>query len=99
VITDFKFEFYGDIIKKRKLSEKQSAIKSKINEKLLIFTSYENNSVHGKINLVLKWSETHKWFNNFFIHSLKNSYERKGILTEKQSIAHENIILKNRISE
>ena len=99
VITDFEFEFYSDIIKKRKLSEKQAALKSKINEKLLIFTSYENNSVISKINSILRWADTHKWFDTSFIYSLKNSYDRKGILTERQSIALENILLKNKISE
>ena len=97
VITEFEYEFYADIIKKRKLSEKQQLLKTKINEKLLIFTSYENSSIQSKIDSVLRWAESHKWFDTAFIISLRSTYERKGMLSEKQLTALNNIISKNKI--
>lgn len=97
IISDFEFEFYQDTIRKRKLSIKQLTIREKINQKLLDFTSYESNSNFARINLVLNWATENKWFDVSFVNSLKTSCERNGKLTEKQSIALENIITKLKI--
>lgn len=97
VLTDFDYNFYSDTIRKRKLSEKQLAIRIRINQKLIDFTSYETNSHITRINLVLKWAEDNPWFDNTFLNSLKSNCETKGSLTEKQSLALENIISKFQI--
>ena len=97
IISDFEYKFYQDTIRKRKLSDKQLGIREKINQKLLDFTSYESNSNFARINLVLKWATENKWFDISFVNSLKRSCEKNGKLTEKQSIALENIITKLKI--
>ncbi|WP_145000613.1 hypothetical protein [Olleya sp. Hel_I_94] len=97
VLTDFDYKFYSDTIRKRKLSDKQLAIREKINQKLIDFTSYESNSNFTRINLVLKWAEDKSWFDKTFVNSLKSSCEKKGKLTEKQTLALENIIKKLKI--
>ncbi len=97
VLTDFDYSFYADTIRKRKLSNKQLAIRERINQKLIDFTSYESNSNFSRINLVLKWAEDKSWFDKTFILSLKSSCEKKGKLSEKQTVALENIITKLKI--
>jgi hypothetical protein len=97
VLTDFDYSFYSDTIRKRKLSDKQLAIRERINQKLIDFTSYESNSNFVRINLVLKWAEDKSWFDKQFVNSLKSSCEKKGKLSEKQMTALENIITKLKI--
>ncbi|RZT91011.1 hypothetical protein EV201_3380 [Ancylomarina subtilis] len=97
VLSDFDYKFYSDTIRKRKLSEKQLAIRERINQKLIDFTSYELNTNFSRINLVLKWAEDRSWFDTEFVLSLKKSCERKGKLTEAQHTALENIIKKLKI--
>ena len=98
VVSDFEYRFYLDTIRKRKLSFRQLEIREKINQKLINFTSYESNSNFSRINLVLKWAENNTWFDTNFVHSLKQSCERTGKLTENQSKALENIIKKLKIA-
>ncbi|WP_055445532.1 hypothetical protein [Lacinutrix himadriensis] len=97
VLSDFDYTFYSDTIRKRKLSEKQLVIRERINQKLIDFTSYESNSNFTRINLVLKWAEDNSWFDKSFVNSLKSSCEKKGKLSEKQTLALENIIKKMKI--
>jgi hypothetical protein len=97
VLTDFDYSFYSDTIRKRKLSEKQLAIRERINQKLIDFTSYESNSNFTRINLVLKWAEDKSGFDKSFVNSLKSSCEKNGKLSEKQTLALENIIKKWKI--
>lgn len=97
VVSDFEYRFYLDTIRKRKLSFRQLEIREKINQKLIDFTSYESNSNFSRINLVLKWAENNAWFNTNFIHSLKQSCEKNGKLSDNQSKALENIITKLKI--
>jgi hypothetical protein len=97
VLTDFEYRFYLDTLRKRKFSYKQLEVRKKINQKLIDFTSYESNSNFLRINLVLKWAENNTWFDANFVHSLKQSCERKGKLSENQSKALENIIDKLKI--
>ena len=97
VLTEFDYKFYSDTIRKRKLSDKQLAIRERINQKLIDFTSYESNSNFTRINLVLKWAEDKSWFDKTFVNSLKSSCEKKGKLTEKQTFALESIIKKLKI--
>jgi len=97
VLTEFDYKFYSDTIRKRKLSDKQLAIRERINQKLIDFTSYESNSNFTRINLVLKWAEDKSWFDKTFVNSLKSSCEKKGKLTEKQTLALESIIKKLKI--
>jgi len=97
VVSNFEYDFYSDTIRKRKLSEKQLAIRERINQKLIDFTSYESNSNFSRINLVLKWAEDKSWFDKTFVNSLKTSCEKKGKLTKKQTTALENIITKLKI--
>jgi len=97
ILNDFEYNFYNDILRKRKLSDKQLEIKKKINKKLLDYTSYEINSQFSRINLVLEWAKNKPGFDKSFINSLKISCERTGKLTDKQKIAIENIIKKWKI--
>jgi len=97
VLTDFDYTFYSDTIRKRKLSEKQQAIRERINQNLIDFTSYESNSNFSKINLVMKWAEDKSWFDKTFVMSLKSSCEKKGKLSDKQKTGLENIIMKLKI--
>lgn len=94
ILDDFEFNFYQNIHRKRKLSDKQLKIKEKINTKLLDYTSYEANSHLTRINLVSDWAKNRPDFDLTFIHSLKTSYLRKGKLTKKQENALENILKK-----
>lgn len=91
-ITDFEYNFYRDIHRKRNLSFKQLEIKKRINDKFLSFTSYETNSHFNKIKIILKWAENNKWFDTDFIYSLKRSCEKNGRLTENQKNALDKII-------
>lgn len=43
IITDWEFRFYLDILRKRKLSEKQIEYKVKINNKMLLKIRHESN--------------------------------------------------------
>jgi len=97
ILDNFEFEFYSSIIRKRKLSDKQISIKERINQKFIDFTSYEANSVLSKINTVLAWADKNKHFETTFVKSLKDSFSKKGKLSEKQTKALENIINKFRI--
>lgn len=94
ILTPYEYDFYTDTLRKRILSEKQLNIREKINKKLLAFTNYESNSLFSRINMVLKWAENNKWFDTKFVESLKQNCERNGKLTDKQSLALENIIKK-----
>jgi len=96
-INDFEFNFYKNIIRKRKLSDKQQEIKLKINNKLVSFTSYEANSNFTKINKVLLWAETKPDFDTSFILSLKAYCAKNGCLSENQTIAIDKIISKFKI--
>ena len=96
-LTDFEYNFYCDTIRKRKLSEKQTAIRKRINQKFLDFTHYKSNSDLSKINLVLKWAEDNPRFDTQFILSLKGSYEKYEKLSNKQITALNNIISKYKI--
>lgn len=91
-ITQFEYDFYTDVIRKRNFSAKQLEIKKRINHKLIAFTSYEANSNFNKINKVLRWSEKHPSFDTSFILSLKQSCTRNGRLTEKQAKGLDKII-------
>lgn len=97
-LSNFEYKFYTDIIRKRKLSEKQLEIKKRINQKLIDFTSYESNSSFSKINQVLIWAVDNPQFDKGFILSLKESCHKKGRLSEKQKIALDNIIAKFKIN-
>lgn len=99
ILNDFEYKFYNNIIRKRKLSDKQLKIKKSINQKLLDFTSYESNSEFNRISLVLEWSKNKPEFDTTFINSLKSSCEKNGKLTANQKIALENIINKWKIDE
>lgn len=99
IIDDFEFNFYINILRKRKLSDKQLEIKKKINKKLLDFTSSESNSQLLRINLVLDWARDNNEFDKTFINSIKRSCERTGKLTVKQKIALDNIICKWKIEK
>ncbi|WP_290806575.1 hypothetical protein [Flavobacterium sp.] len=96
-ISEFEYNFYVDIHRKRNLSFKQLEIKKRINNKFLAFTSYETNSHFNRIKLVLKWAENNSWFDKSFVLSLKKSCERNGKLTENQRLGLENIITKLKI--
>ena len=91
-ISDFEYNFYKSIYRKRIMSEKQWDIKKRINQKFLNFTSYETNSHFNKINLVLKWAQTNISFNTDFVQSIKKSCQKNGRLTEKQLESLNNII-------
>jgi len=93
-ISDFEYQFYRSIYRKRILSAKQWEIKERINRKFLNFTSYETNSHFNKINKVLKWAQNNSFFNTDFVLSLKKSCQQKGRLTENQLSALNNIIQK-----
>jgi len=97
-ITQFEFDFYADILRKRNLSEKQFALKKKINQKLISFTSYEANSNFNEINKVLRWAENHPSFDKSFVLSLKASCSKNGNLTDKQQQALNKIILNWKIT-
>lgn len=96
-LSDFEYNFYLDIIRKRNLSEKQANLKEKINQKFLNFTNYEANSILKKINSVLKWAKSKSNFDTNFIQSLKSSFNKYGKLSEKQDNALNNIIEKFKI--
>ena len=83
-ISDFEYQFYRSIYRKKILSAKQWEIKERINRKFLNFTSYETNSHFNKINKVLKWAQNNSFFNTDFVLSLKKSCQQKGRLTENQ---------------
>ncbi|MDV3748941.1 hypothetical protein CMU21_13980 [Elizabethkingia anophelis] len=91
-ISDFEYNYYLSIHRKRSLSEKQWEIKRRINKKFLDFTSYETNSHFNKINKVLKWAESNTFFNTEFVLSLQQTCRQKGRLSEKQLVALNNII-------
>ena len=93
-ISDFEYQFYRSIYRKKILSAKQWEIKERINRKFLNFTSYETNSHFNKINKVLKWAQNNSFFNTDFVLSLKKSCQQKGRLTENQLSALNNIIQK-----
>jgi hypothetical protein len=94
IINDYEYTFYGNIINKRKLSDKQIPIKKKINVKLLEFTNYSINSQIDKINMILEWSKNQPSFDVSFVISLKCNFERFGKLTENQKKALDNLITK-----
>ena len=83
-ISDFEYNFYKSIYRKRIMSDKQWDIKKRINHKFLNFTRYETNSHFNKINLVLKWAQTNISFNTDFVLSIKECCQKNGRLTEKQ---------------
>lgn len=97
LLNSFEYSFYMDTFRKRKLSEKQTEIRERINKKFLNATSYELNSHFRKINTVLKWAEGKTDFDTSFILSLRDSCRRNGKLTDKQKSALENIIIKFKI--
>lgn len=96
-ITGSELEFYSDIIRKRKLSEKQEAYKQKINRKLIAFTSYESQRANKKITKILEWSKDHKEFRISFVQSVSESYKRSDKISAKQMEALDNIIKKFKI--
>ncbi|MBP7874982.1 MAG: hypothetical protein KA023_09365 [Bacteroidales bacterium] len=73
VITQWDYDFYKDIHKKRNLTDKQKEIKEIINKKFLSFTSYELHSNISKINVILKWAEHNSSFDTSFVISLKDT--------------------------
>lgn len=91
-ITQFEFDFYTDVIRKRNFSAKQLEIKKRINNKLIAFTSYEANSNFNKINKVLRWADGYTSFDTSLIISLKQSCIRNGKLTDNQMKALDRII-------
>lgn len=91
IITKYEYDFYMDTLRKRKLSVKQMEVRKKINQKFLDFTSYKADETLSKKNRMLKWAENNKWFDDKFIVSLKQAFERNGKLTDKQFKAIENI--------
>jgi hypothetical protein len=97
VLNQFEYEFYMDTIRKIKLSEKQLAIRVRINQKFIDFSSNESNSSFDKINKVLEWAKKNEWFSIDFIESLNNNCTKYGKLSPKQLVALDNIIKKNRI--
>lgn len=97
ILNAIEFAFYHDVHRKRNLSDKQLEFKTKINKKLLDYTSYEANSQFTRINTVLEWAKNRSGFDLTFIKSLKTSYERVCKLTEKQKIALDNIMNKCKI--
>lgn len=92
ILNDFECTFYLDTISKRVLSDRQLAIRQRINTKFLNFTSSEGNIDQIKIESVLSWANTKPDFKTDFIISVKNSFERNGKLTDKQTQAIDNII-------
>lgn len=96
-ISPSDYDFYSDIIKKRKFSYKQLEWKKRINKKLISFTSYELNSNFNNINKVLRWAENRPDFDTSFILSLKASCTKNGKLSDKQMQSLENIITKWKI--
>jgi len=97
-INDFEYNFYVDIINKRKLSDKQLDIKKRINQKLLRFTIYETNSHFSLIKSVLKWAQDNTWYNTGFVLSLKSHCEKNGKLTDRQKECLDDIMRKHGIS-
>lgn len=91
-ISDFDYNFYKSIWRKRILSDKQLEIKKRINNQFLNFTSYETNSHFNKINLVLKWAEENTFFDPNFVLSLKKSCQSKGVLSDNQLLSLNKII-------
>jgi hypothetical protein len=97
-ITEYEYKFYSSIIRKRSLSAKQQGVKTKINSRLISFTSYEANSNFNKISKVLRWANNHTNFDQSFVLSLKESCTRNGKLTANQERALNTIIIKWKIS-
>ena len=91
-ISDFDYNFYKSIWRKRILSDKQLDIKKSINNQFLNFTSYETNSHFNKINLILKWAEGNTFFDPNFVLSLKKSCQSKGVLSDNQLLSLNKIL-------
>lgn len=91
-ISEYEYNFYSDIIRKRNLSEKQLDLKNKINNKFIVFTSYEANSILKRINKVLKWASSRKSFDTSFVESLKQNFNKYGKLSAKQNESLNNIV-------
>lgn len=91
-ITARDYDFYHDIIKKRKLTEPQRKWKCDINNKLLRGTSYEANHILERIEIILNWAENEPTFDTKTINSFRKQYMNKGSLSEKQEQALNNII-------
>lgn len=45
-----------------------------------------------KIELILNWAEDHPEFDSTFVEDVSETYEEKGVLTDRQSEALDNII-------
>ena len=90
-LTDYEYKFYSDIMRKRKLSEKQLNLKIKINEKFLDFTSFEHNLTSSKLDKVIKWAEENQQ-NATYVLSLKSYFEKNNKLSEKQTNALNKIV-------
>ena len=94
VVSSYEFGFYRDTFRKRKLTEKQNALRHRINQKLLDYTNYERHSIFSKINLILRWAESNEFFDTSFVESIKRRCELTGQLSNKQKQALDNIIEK-----
>lgn len=84
VITEWEYNFYTNIHKKRILTEKQIGTKERINNKFLSFTSYELNSNISKINVISKWAERNRDFDTNFVKSLMDTCSKGRPLSKKQ---------------
>ena len=87
VISDFEYKFYDDTMTKRILSEKQSDMRVRINNKYLDYVSGEEGTLF-KIDSIINWNRNNKKLGaNDFIRSLRTQYMRKGILSKDQMSA------------
>lgn len=93
VINQYEYGFYNNIMRKRKLSEKQLNLKVKINELFLAYTSYEHNTTALKLDKALLWFENNKKCDSVFIKSLKSNFDKYMRLTEKQLEALDRLIV------
>lgn len=92
ILNEFECAFYLDTIGKRILSDKQMAIRQRINTKFLNFTSSEGSIDQIKIESILIWAKSKADFQTDFVISVKSSFERNGKLSDKQIQAIDNII-------
>ena len=55
--------------------------------------------ITNRIKLIFEYAEENDWFSTDYIESIKEQFEKKGSLTEKQEIAIKNIIEKCKIKK
>lgn len=97
VIDDFEFNFYLDTLRKKKLTNKQTSIRERINQKFLDFTSRQRITINEKISKAIEWARQKPEFDASFFHSLKSSMGKYNRLTPKQEAALEKVMEKWKI--